>query len=192
MEGQRSQKIAFVLWLLLTSELFALPLHTGDLIFRAGEGLFSDIAKNFSPSDKRFSHVGMIFIDRGETFVIHTLDDQTKNFHHTVKEPLSAFLDDALIYAYYRFALTHRQQRKIDGNILRALADPKPFDYRFSLQSPDAYYCTELIFHLLEGVFHHHPVQNRTYRGEQSFISIEDLLKSRGLKPLSHVIMAKK
>ena len=181
MESSRKKAISF-LYLLFPLLLHSSAYKTGDLIFRSGSGLISDIARNFSAHDKRFSHVGMIYIEKTKVFVIHTLDDEAKRIKHTVKEPLKSFLDDALTWKVYKLPITKKERFWLEYNIQREIKAAKPFDYHFDLQTPKTFYCTELIWSLLKDSLGRDIVPTRTIKNKQEFLSIEDILQIPNLR----------
>ena len=46
-------------------------IKNGDIILRAGNGLWSELFQEFSPQDKRFSHVGIVCIENNKITVLH-------------------------------------------------------------------------------------------------------------------------
>ncbi len=184
MESSRNQAVSLLLFLLVPLLLAAQERYqTGDLIFRSGSGFISDIARNFSTTDKRFSHVGMLYIENNATFIIHTLDDDLKKIKHTVQEPFTNFLDDALTWKIYKLPITPKERFWLDYNIKREVKAAKPFDYHFDLASLDRYYCTELIWRLLKDSLGRDIVPTRTSKNGQTFLAIEDILHIKDLDP---------
>ncbi|KIM10954.1 MAG: hypothetical protein KU37_07515 [Sulfuricurvum sp. PC08-66] len=163
--------------LFVPSFLGAQQLRTGDLIFRQGEGIFSEIARDFSTHDKRFSHVGIVWVDANVTWVVHALQEPDKGFDGVVKEPIEGFLHGIKSYAFYR--IEGIDEAKLLAQLKAQLSQPLPFDTRFSLESSDALYCTELVDRIFAPLGIRVP---RTHRWERDFIAIEDVL--RVAKPL--------
>lgn len=184
MESPRKEAVTLLLFLLTPLISIAQhPYQTGDLIFRSGSGFISDIARNFSTTDKRFSHVGMVYIENNQTYIIHTLDDELKKIKHTVQEPFKNFLNDALTWKIYKLPITQKERFWLDFNIKREVKDAKPFDYHFDLKNNQNYYCTELIWSLLKDSLGRDIITARTYKNRQAFIAIDDILKVKDLDP---------
>jgi len=176
-------KKGVLLALILMYQANANSLQTGDLIFRNMSGLFSEIARNFSTHDRRFSHLGIIYIENNQTFVVHSIDDTNKGFFGTVKEPLTSFIAKAKQYKVFRLQ-TLLQPQKMATILKKAVSNPKSFDSSFSLENAQAYYCTEFVQKVLLEYFDTEVVTSRTRRYGRDFISIEDVLHIKGLKPL--------
>ena len=123
-------------------------LKAGDLVFRRGGGLTSRIVLSADPRSA-YSHVGILHQDAAGPMVIHALpgDDLEAPMPLRV-EPLASFTEAASAVGI----------RRLDGAYAAAYAedaarialsyarDSVLFDAGFSLQSPEAMYCTELVW----------------------------------------------
>ena len=160
-------------------------LHTGDLVFRQGQGFFSEIARNFSPTDKRFSHVGIIYIDKNKTYVIHSVDDNDKNLHGVSKVHLKSFISEALQYSFYTLHLNYLHQKEMKIILEEQVRRHLPFDTLYSLKSDSSVYCTEFIWKVLRELLNKDIITGRTSLNNEIFLSIEDVLKIPGLIKIS-------
>ena len=149
----------------------------GDLILRRGEGLFSDIARNFSATDKRFSHAGIIVTYRQRAHVVHSVHEQARGFDGVVIESLGDFLHEATDWAVYRFRLEKQQQQLFARTALDYVQRHIPFDSRFDLDSRGALYCTEFIWRVSAEIARPNPIQPASTRPGARYISIEDLYR---------------
>ena len=132
-------------------EIDAGALRAGDLVFRKGRSLTSRMvlaADQGSP----YSHVGIVVLAEGGPRVVHAIpgDDLDSPMPLQV-ESLAAFTDVEVASAgsirrldeAYEDALAARA-----AGIARAYArDSLLFDADFNLQTLDAMYCTELVWH---------------------------------------------
>ncbi len=184
MESSRRQKISayclFAAYLLqLTAAQAAGPYayQNGDLILRRGEGIISDIARNFSTTDKRFSHVGILVNHKQQAYVVHSVHDQDKNHNGVVIEKLSAFLNDVADWAVYRLKLNNSQQQKFAYTALQYAEKNIPFDSHFDLASSDAMYCTEFIWRVSEKIARPNPIRPTINLSGAAYISIEDIYR---------------
>ena len=131
---------------LIKKNTFCEILKDGDIICRLGDRLWSQIFKDFSIEDKRFSHVGIIRINNDQITVIHA-EGTTKPGQDFVKEePLDDFLKVARAIGIYR--IIH-----LDGNKISSMAMEYigvPFDWKFDMNDVSELYCTELLYIILK------------------------------------------
>jgi hypothetical protein len=124
---------------------FGAALRSGDLVFRQGEGLVSEIVLN-NRQGSVYSHVGMIIIQHQQLLVLHAAPAEEEHDFDGVKlEPLSLFTqsDRARHVIFMRPFKQVEAGRIAAKNAMKHLG--KPFDGAFDLKSDDRIYCTELI-----------------------------------------------
>ncbi len=117
-------------------------LKNGDLIFRWGQGLWSDIMRKYTTSDDRFSHIGVIVKNSDGVFVIHAEGDDLTGKGSVVKEPFEDFVKKSNRTGIYRL-------KNVSAEKFAKIAFSKlgvPFDWKFDAENADALYCTELIY----------------------------------------------
>jgi len=154
-------------------------LQAGDLVFRTSHGFISDFARNFSITDKRFSHVGIFFKSGARMQVIHSIHDDNKNLDGVIIEPLTNFLQAASNWAVYRLPLTLSQKNSLILAARKYATQKIPFDSRFDLSTTHNFYCTELVWHAAKKATSGQDIiKNRTLRAGSQFISIEDLYRN--------------
>jgi hypothetical protein len=121
-------------------------LKDGDIICRLGDRLWSQIFKDFSTDDKRFSHIGIIRTNNNRITVIHA-EGTTKPGKDFVKEEtLDDFLRVARAIGIYRII-------GLDGNEVSSIAMEYigvPFDWKFDMNDASELYCTELLYIILK------------------------------------------
>ena len=119
-------------------------LKDGDVICRLGDKFWSGFFKKLSPTEKRFSHLGIVRIRENNISVIHAegLTDEDN-----VKEvSLSDFLKIALSIGVFR-------AQNIEGANISDIAfeyKGRPFDWSFDMAEADRLYCTELLYVILQ------------------------------------------
>ena len=123
-------------------------LKDGDIILRLGDGPLSPMFRNVSPTDRRFSHLGIVRI-RDETItVIHSLGVITNRNRGVEETSLERFLRNARSAGIFRTL-------SADGT---AISDKAltfigiPFDWSFNLSDDSRIYCTELLYVVLKYV----------------------------------------
>lgn len=128
-----------------------LVLKTGDLVFREGESVESNVVKGV---DKRsiYSHVGLVVWQDSSWRVVHAVPNESKkNERDRVKiEPIEEFFatDRALSGGVYRIDLSS-EDTIIIYNKVREIMDRNPlFDSSMDLQDTNSFYCTELVWHI--------------------------------------------
>ena len=127
----------------------------GDLVFRRGRDLVSRMVLEMDDAS-RYSHVGLIYRAGSQLFVIHAVPAENSAERNEVKmEPFQVFASAsrATEIAIYRLRemndSTHSAvASKAADHALRLAAAHTPFDSEFDLSTPDALYCTELVWHV--------------------------------------------
>ena len=116
----------------------------GDIILRAGSGVWSECAVDCSRRDKRFSHAGILFFENDRWMVIHSeANGLIANQAGVFIEPAVSFFNINKKFAVYRL-----KEREKAAN-LAAYAKKYlniPFDFSFVMEDQSKIYCTELIY----------------------------------------------
>jgi hypothetical protein len=121
-------------------------LNDGDIICRLGDRIWSNFFKELSPTDKRFSHLGIVRIRDNTVSVINAegLAVEGKDFVNEVS--LKYFLKIAKNIGIYRL-------RTIEGKKISDMAleyKGRPFDWQFDMNEEDTLYCSELLYVILK------------------------------------------
>jgi hypothetical protein len=127
--------------------LFSESLRSGDIIFRRGPSLESEVLMSMDGAAD-FSHVGVVLRERDETFVIHVVTreggpDVTK------REPIHDYLRADRATAAMAYRLIDDNPSRIAHAVEAAgeyVERQAPFDGDFDLTSEHALYCTELVW----------------------------------------------
>jgi hypothetical protein len=120
----------------------------GDIICRLGDRFWSDLFKDTSITDKRYSHMGIIHIKNDQIFVIHSEGTTEPGRDYVKEEPINDFIKIARTIGIYRL-------NEIDGDKIASCAlqyTGLPFDWKFDLQDDSQIYCTELLYHVLKQI----------------------------------------
>ena len=131
--------------LLNSDELFEI-VNDGDIICRLGDRFWSELFKDTSITDKRYSHLGIIRIINGRIIVVHAegTTDSGKDF---VKEQaFDDFIKIARAIGIYRAVNIDGIQ--ISNTSIEYLG--KPFDWKFDMADESEIYCTELLYLILK------------------------------------------
>jgi uncharacterized protein YycO len=123
-------------------------LQDGDVICRLGDRIWSLVFKEFSPVDKRYSHLGIVSIDKGQIFVINAQGSQAKDKNKVALEPLEDFLENAQQVGIYR--MNGNDASRLSQNALTYVG--YPFDWDFDMDDDSALYCSELLFVTLKNI----------------------------------------
>ena len=133
--------------LLKSDELFGI-VSDGDIICRLGDRFWSQLFKDTSIIDKRYSHLGIIRVKNGMVTVVHAegTTDTGKDF---VKEqPFDDFIKIARAIGIYR---TNNINGIQISNMSIEYLDV-PFDWKFDMIDESEIYCTELLYLILKRV----------------------------------------
>lgn len=169
----------------------ARQLQPGDLIFRRGQSLASDVVLSLD-ADAAYSHVGLLIAANGQRLAVaHAAPGEAAAAApEPIRiDPLSAFLAPgaAVAAAIYRPLDPAAAARA--ATIASRYAERRlPFDARFRLDTADQLYCTELVwraFHEAGVELLDHPprtIDNLLLQGP--VILPSDLLRSSKLRRL--------
>jgi hypothetical protein len=130
-----------------TEKIFEI-VKDGDIICRFGDRFWSELIKDLSEIDKRYSHLGIIHINNSRISVINA-EGNTDHGNDFVNEvTLGDFLKVARSVGIYRM-------KNIDGNQISNTAIEYigvPFDWQFDMHDSSKLYCTELLYVVLKNV----------------------------------------
>lgn len=126
----------------------------GDFILRKGFGHFSNfIAQNLNHGSFDITHCGIIVKKDNQLYVVHSLSSDVSDIDGVQAQPLETFLS----YSIPQKIIVTRTKNTTDTighNIaLRAAYYCKlqiPFDSSGTIDNTESFYCTELIWHILE------------------------------------------
>ncbi|WP_420629137.1 YiiX/YebB-like N1pC/P60 family cysteine hydrolase [Candidatus Leptofilum sp.] len=120
-------------------------LKSGDLIFRRGIGAGRRIVE-LVDEQSQFSHVGLIQVLNGETFVIHAMPEALHGAGWVRQQALADFLSESTAVAIYRLKSDYQHLAETAVAQTIPWIDTVPFDNAFDFSSPDSLYCTELVW----------------------------------------------
>ena len=80
-------------------------LRSGDLILRLGHGSSSEYFRQHASRNQEFSHCGILYLHRGEWFVLHAELASVRGMDGPVIEPLESFVDHSIRWAVNRNSL---------------------------------------------------------------------------------------
>jgi len=152
---------------------YRLPeLKTGDLVFRSGKGLISDMFARVSNTSGVYSHVGIVLKNQTETCVFHILDNKKDQSNHLICEPLNSFVNNFTDnnVGIYRLDLSSEEQNNLVNYIKQLYKNGMKFDDEFSLDSDEKQYCSELVNSCISSI-----TGNSHYFKRSSFNNIEYL-----------------
>jgi hypothetical protein len=114
----------------------------GDVILRLGDRLWSRMFMDVSPTDRRYSHLGVARVAGGRATVIHAEGAAAHGVDGVREDALEEFVSVAKAVGVYR-------ARGVDGGLISAAAAEclgVPFDWRFDMDDGSSLYCTELLY----------------------------------------------
>ena len=127
-------------------------IEEGDIIFRGGTDIESDIIRNFSSKDKMFSHCGIALKNNGVLKITHILGGST-NPDGTI---LTQAIEDFVAYpdnesaGVYKSNLSANELGKLHFFIDSLKKTGVLFDLKFDLFTKDKLYCTEMVIDALQ------------------------------------------
>lgn len=120
-------------------------LSSGMLVCRAGNGFFSNYFKKYASKEQKYSHIGIISIEKDTLYVYHSEASELTGIGFVKKEKLTSFLRDIRVYDFFEFNYPDTTKHKIVEIVKKYAANKTPFDLDFDSTNDDRLYCTELI-----------------------------------------------
>jgi hypothetical protein len=159
----------------------------GDIVFRLGHGFISESMRKFSLKDPRYSHAGIIGIEKGRAIVYHLLGGES-SLSVIRKESLQDFCspEEAASFAVYRTALTNEQVNLVDSLNHYYFKTKLPYDSRFDLSTDSAMYCTEYVYKVLSHVCGKNILISSSILSGQRYIACDDIY----LYPAMHKVFS--
>jgi hypothetical protein len=123
-------------------------LHSGDLIFRHGRGIISNMLMSFSQHETKYSHAGIISIENENVFVYHAIGGEENVSNRLRKDPLNVFCNPASVHSFgiYRLDLDDQQVVAVDSIVKEQYRKGLEFDTKFDLDTDAKMYCSEFIY----------------------------------------------
>jgi hypothetical protein len=152
----------------------------GDLLFKgADSGTGATLAARWSLGDKRWGHVGVLTGGAANGWYVIHADTGTAEASRAgqtgavVAVPLSEFLADVKQLGYFQVALEGTDRARFLETITTSVG--LPFDRAYSLATPNALYCTELIWRALSSGLERDAVPVKSERFGRIYIALSDL-----------------
>ncbi len=143
------------------------------------------LAARFNADGEGFGHVGIVAAgDDGALIVIHAGGDPARADGRVQEAELTAFLATAREAALYRPLADEAGIAALIAYAAARAAADAPFDRRFSLETADALYCTELVWRALSLAVGKDAVPEKTMRAGAAYIALDDLAESPDLVPV--------
>lgn len=127
-------------------------LQPGDIIFRAGTDIESEVIRKFSRKDKTFSHCGLVVPGKDSLKVFHILGGEDNMEGSILYESIQEFIHypHNSSIGIYNLKLQPNELVKAINYIDSLKKQKTTFDLSFNLFNKDKRYCTELIIDALE------------------------------------------
>lgn len=124
------------------------PLHTGDVVLRAGTGPYSRTLANLNARDKTWSHCGIVVVENGYPFVYHSIGGEDNPDMRLRRDSANHFF--AARYCK-GMGIARYNSPLVDSAKLAAIVHQfyirRPlFDMQFDLATDEKLYCSEFIY----------------------------------------------
>ena len=122
-------------------------LEDGDILYRMGNRVWSLLFRDTSPTERRFSHVGIVRIRNGHVTVI-SAEALTAGGDFVKEVSLNDYLWHTISAGLYRV-------NNIDGALISDTAIEflgRPFDWDFDMEEDEKLYCSELLYVVLKKI----------------------------------------
>lgn len=159
-------------------------IRNGDIIYRHGNGFFSDYFRKSSNREQLYSHGGIITIDNNNVYVIHSEASELTGIGGVRKESLNAFLKDISTWAVYRLDTIQVVRDSIVYVATQYLNKETPFDLDFDNTSDNKVYCTELIALSINKSTHRNLIKATGSIRNKPYFAIDDTYLIKEMKPI--------
>jgi hypothetical protein len=156
-------------------------LHSGDLIFRHGRGVISNMLMSFSQHESKYSHVGIISIENKKPFVYHAIGGEENISNKLRKDPLEVFCNPSAVHAFgiYRLDLDQCRLSKVDSIVKKQFDKGLEFDTKFDMSTDDKMYCSEFIYKTIMKVVNERNYLSLSTVSGMKYVSCDDLYLNR-------------
>lgn len=117
--------------------------NIGDIVFRRGQGPWTQYFINCSSREKRFSHVGVVVSNSTEVIVAHAEANDWSGVGQVYLQSLDGFWSGSLEQAVFRYNGTISERERIARESEKMLG--VPFDRQFDMSDTNRLYCTEFV-----------------------------------------------
>lgn len=123
-------------------------LKNGDLIMRTDDDVVSASLRNFSATDKTFSHCGIAYQEDSAWYVYHLIAGDENPSDLMERSIFESFVDAhrKSRYGIFRYQLSAEEATKMQVQVYRYMAEKKLFDKEFDLKNDDKLYCAEMVY----------------------------------------------
>lgn len=149
-------------------------LENGDLIYRHGNGFFSEYFKGTSKYEQIYSHGGIVLKENNKLYVIHSEASELTGIGGVKKEPINSFLKNISTWGVYRLDTTDIIRNKIVLISKEYLEKDTPFDLTFDSEDDSKIYCTQLIALSVNKALDSTIVTARNKIGMKPYYAIDD------------------
>lgn len=156
--------------------------QNGDIIYRHGNGFFSDYFRKSSNREQLYSHGGIVTIDSSRVYVIHSEASELTGVGGVRKESLDVFLKDISTWAVYRLDTTQTVRDSIVYIASQYLSREAPFDLDFDNTSDTKVYCTELIALSINQAIHQNLIKATGSIRNKPYYAIDDTYLLKQMK----------
>lgn len=127
-------------------------IREGDLILRCGNDMTSFMLKDFSQTEKVFSHSGLAFKWHDTLYVYHNMAGDLNPDEVMRKDRIDSFLTPVsnVGFGIYRYDLDSTELAALKQEVFRHYDNKLPFDMSFDLSTEDRMYCVEMIAKSIE------------------------------------------
>ncbi len=127
--------------------LVAEGIGNGDLAFRKGNDITSNMLAQLNTKDKRFSHIGICFIEDGKKIIYHSLGSEYGGAQYIRRDVAKDFLDleNNLSIGYAKMDFSAKEKQDLHQLLQTWYLQKIPFDMNFNLATDDSLYCSEMV-----------------------------------------------
>ena len=123
-------------------------LQNGDLVLRTDDDVVSASLRNFSVTDKSYSHCGIVYYEDSAWYVYHLMAGDENPSDLMERERFESFVSPnrKSRFGIYRYELSTDEKVNLQTEVYRFMANHTLFDKDFDLKTDDKLYCAEMVY----------------------------------------------
>ncbi len=157
-------------------------LKSACLVCRLGNGYFSKLFRQYASKEQRFSHIGIISVERDTLFVYHAEASELTGIGFVKRETLGSFLYGINTYSFFKLNYPDSTKSKIIENVKSYHARKTSFDMSFDNQDDTELYCTELIAVSINHALNRDEVKPSLKVKKKRFYTLDDIYRMKNVE----------
>lgn len=131
-------------------------LQQGDIVLRTGNDMTSYMLSQLNPTDKTWSHCGIVLIEDGQPFIYHSIGGEDNPDQKLMRDSAFNWATPVsnLGFGILRFSLADTTVKQLTDVTRTMYAEHRMFDMDFDLATDNHLYCAEFVYKAMRQATH--------------------------------------